>query len=311
MRLFIPDIPMPDLAAQEVAREHLRHQPALGILGVLAVRLAAMTGSLPLTFPRKGVVVLAADHGHIPLGEETSAEGNAATHILARQAGATVTTVDIGLRRPWPPAPHHHSYNVAKGTRHMSHTPALGIAEVHDALTVGMNIASQEIAQGVDVLAVGSASAGGEIAAVAVAAVLLNQPPAALLPENSPHLALISEAIALHQPNPQDVLDVLRCVGGLELAGMAGVILGAAAGRVPIVLDDLASAVAALVASELAFQVRPYLIAGHVVTAPLVLRRLGLRPLLDVGVENGRAASAILAFHLIEAAARLHNELVS
>ncbi len=105
MRLFIPDIPMPDLAAQEVAREHLRHQPALGTLGVLAVRLAAMTGSLPLTFPRKGVVVLAADHGHIPLGEETTAEGNAATHILARQAGATVTTVDIGLRRPWPPAP--------------------------------------------------------------------------------------------------------------------------------------------------------------------------------------------------------------
>ncbi|MBK8431171.1 MAG: nicotinate-nucleotide--dimethylbenzimidazole phosphoribosyltransferase [Chloroflexi bacterium] len=310
MRLFIPDIPMPDLAAQEAAREHLRHQPALGTLGVLAVRLAAMTGSLPLTFPRKGVVVLAADHGHIPLGEETAAEGNAATHILARQAGATVTTVDIGLRRPWPPAPHHHSYNVAKGTRHMGHTPALGIAEVHDALTVGMNIASQEIAQGVDVLAVGSASAGGEIAAVAVAAVLLNQPPAALLPENSPHLALISEAIALHQPNPQDVLDVLRCVGGLELAGMAGVILGAAAGRVPIVLDDLASAVAALVASELAFQVRPYLIAGHA-TAPLVLRRLGLRPLLDVGVENGRATSAILAFHLIEAAARLHNELVS
>ena len=304
MRLFIPDIPMPDLAAQEAARTALHGRASLGTLGILATRLAAMTGQLPLTFPRKGVVVLAADHGHTPLGEETSPTGNAITHTLARQAGATVTTVDIGLRQPWPSAAHHHHYRVAQGTRHMGHAPALGIAQVHDAITVGLNVASQEIAHGLDVLAVGVASVGAEVAATAVASVLLGQP----FPTSAP---LVQEAIAQHQPQPNDVLDVLRCVGGLELAGLAGVILGAAAGRVPVVLDDVSAVVAALVASELAFQVRPYLVASQLTAAPAhapVLRRLGLRPLLDMGLTHGRASGAILAFHLIEAAARVLSE---
>jgi nicotinate-nucleotide--dimethylbenzimidazole phosphoribosyltransferase len=195
----------------------------------------------------------------------------------------------------------------------MMQEPALSLPEVQDALFVGMNLASQEIANGLDLLALGTVGQGGDTAALAVATAVLKQPIADLIqldPQNGSPLRqvrVIERAFAVTQPETLDVLDVLRCVGSLELITQAGVILGAAAGRVPLVLDGLVTAVAAVVASELAFQVRPYLIAGNLMPGAghtAVLRHLGLRPLLNLNLSLDEGAGAVLAMHLVEAAAR-------
>lgn len=338
MALYIPTIPMPDLAVQEQARERqlqlVKPTGALGVLEGLSVRLAAMTGQLMLSFPRKSVVVMAADHGVAAEGVSaypaevtqqmvlTMANGGAAVNVLARQAGATVTLVDIGVAADLPKHPQINSYKVAYGTRNMAAGPALTLQEVSDAIMVGMNVASQEIAQGVDLLAIGEMGIGNTTAAAAITAVILDLPPLEVTGRGTgidderltDKIRIIEQAIALNQPDPRDALDVLRCVGGLEIAGMAGVILGAAAGRVPVVVDGFIASAAALVASELAFQVRPYLIAGHKSMEQghnAILRRLGLRPLLDLDMRLGEGSGAVLSFHLIEAAARTLNEMMT
>jgi nicotinate-nucleotide--dimethylbenzimidazole phosphoribosyltransferase len=242
------------------------------------------------------------------------AHGRAPLNRLAHQAGATLTLVDVGLRQPIPKHPNIRDLRVAQGTRNMLDGPALSLPEVQDALFVGMNIASQEIANGVDILALGTLGWGDDTAALAVAAALLRQPIATLMPLNPQdeyqvrQVRLIERALSLHKPEAGDVLDVLRCVGSLSLAAQAGVILAAAAGRVPLVLDGLVTAVAALVASELAFQVRPYLIAGNGTEQgghTAVLRHLGLRPLLQLHLTLDEGTGSLLALHLVEAAARM------
>lgn len=330
--LYIPTIPMPDLAAQTAVREKQEHLPkplgGLGLLETLTLRLAAMTGQTTLSFPRKSVVITAGDSGvweefapqeqadvlPTAVRVQNIAEGRAPINSLALQVGAPITLVDVGVREPLPKHDKIRALRVASGTRNMMQEPALSLPEVQDALFIGMNIASQEISQGLDLLALGTVGAGNHTAALAVATTLFKKPIAELVnldPQNEKavrQVRVIERAIEINQPEPLDVLDVLRCVGSLELAATAGVILGSAAGRIPILLDGLVTAVAAVVASELAFQVRPYLIAGNM--APIngltaVYRHLGLRPLLNLNLSLDEAAGAVLAMHLVEAAARV------
>lgn len=336
--LNIPTIPMPDLAAQAAVRDRqqILTKPAgsLGVLERLTLRLAAMTGQTEFSFPRKTVVVMAADHGVTAEGvsaypADVTAQmvsnmlnGGAAVNVLARQAGAEVVVVDVGVAADLPKHPRLQSYKVAKGTRNMAKVPALSLPEVQDALLIGMNVASMEISRGLDLLAVGEMGIGNTTAAAAITAAITGEPVAKVTGRGTGvddkrlahKIAVIEDALALHQPEPQDPLDVLRCVGGLEIAAMAGVMLGAAAGRVPVIIDGFISAAAALVASELAFQIRPYLIAGHHSVEQghqVILRRLGLRPLLDLDMRLGEGTGAVLAFHLVEAAVRTLNEMAT
>ncbi len=123
-----------------------------------------------------------------------------------------------------------------------------------------------------------------------------------------------SRPFRVNSPDPKDPLDVLAKVGGLEIAGLAGVVLGAAAQRVPVVVDGFISGAAALVAAELAPAVKPYLIASHQsveVGHQAIYARLGLRPLLDLGMRLGEGTGSALAFHLVEASVRLLNEMAT
>lgn len=321
--LQIPDLPIVNLEAQNLVRERQTKlaKPAgsLGVLEVLSLRLAAITGQTTLQFPRKGVVILAADEGLAPAGDSHQqasliAQGGASVSVLARQAGATVTVVDLGLRQTPPPADHLHSYKVAYGSKNIAYQPALSVPEVSDAFMVGQNVASQEIAQGCDVLVVSALGAGGELVAAGVAAALLGQKVAEVAPPGSPaeQINLLQNALEHYQPDLKDPLDVVRCVGGLTLAGLAGLMLTAASGRVPLILDSAVAYTAALIASELNFQIRPYLMAAHQPTTAgemAILRRLGLRPLLDLDLKIGDGSAGVLAFHLVEAAARTLNEM--
>lgn len=127
-------------------------------------------------------------------------------------------------------------------------------------------------------------------------------------------VAVIEAALALHQPDPTDGLDVLAKVGGLEIGGLAGVIIGAAARRVPVVVDGFISGAAALIASALAPAVQPYLIAGHRSVErghQAVFGRLDLEPLLDLGLRLGEGTGAVLAISLCQAACKILDEMAT
>lgn len=338
MKITIPDIPIPDIEARKAteARQLELTKPtgSLGVLEMLSVRLSAITGKRRLTFPNKAVIVCAGDHGVTAEGVSAypaevtpqmvlnMCHGGAAINALAKQAGARCTVVDVGVASDLPSHPNLHRLKVAYGTKNMAAEPAMALPEVLDAINVGLNVASMEIANGLDLLAVGEMGIGNTTAATAITAAIIGLPVPNLTgrgtgvdDERLLHkIKVIEKALALHKPDRRDPYDVLRCVGGLEIAAMAGVMIGAAAGRVPIVIDGLISGAAALIAAQIAPAIRSYFIAGHKsveIGHQIILQELGLRPLLDLGLRLGEGSGAVLAFHIIDAAANTLNDMAT
>jgi nicotinate-nucleotide--dimethylbenzimidazole phosphoribosyltransferase len=185
-----------------------------------------------------------------------------------------------------------------------------------------LQVAQAEVARGLDLIATGDMGIGNTTAASAIVAALTGSSPRQVTGRGTGvddagldrKVAAIERALAVNAPDPNDALDVLSKVGGLEIAGLAGAILGAAAARVPVVVDGFISGAAALAAAGLAPGVQPYLIASHQsveIGHQVVLERLGLRPLLDFDLRLGEGTGAALAFHLIEAAARILDEMAT
>ena len=338
MPLALPSIPPPDTSAAASARERqatLTKPPgSLGRLEELSIQLAAITGQPRPSVARKAVIVMAGDHG--VTGEGVSAypaevtpqmvlnflRGGAAINVLARQAGARVVVVDVGVAADLRPQPGLELRKVARGTQNMARGPAMTRAQVEDAMAVGLQVIEAEATQGLDLVATGDMGIGNTTASAAIVAALTGMPVAHVTGRGTGvdnvglahKISVIEHALRVNQPNPRDARDVLSKVGGLEIAGLVGVILGAAARRLPAVIDGFISGAAALVAAELAPEVKPYLIASHLsaeVGHRVVLERLGLRPLLDLNLRLGEGTGAVLAFHLIEAAARIPNEMAT
>src|SRR5689334_21529803 len=338
LMLTLPIISSLDLAAQSAARarqDTLTKPPgSLGRLEELSIQLAAITGQPRPSVARKAVIVMAGDHGVTAEGvsaypAEVTPQmvlnflrGGAAINVLARQAGARVIVVDIGVASNLVPQPGLEIRKVACGTRNMALGPAMTSVQAEGAITIGMRVVEAEIAKGLDLVATGDMGIGNTTASAAIVAALTGQPAARVTGRGTGvddaglarKVAVIERALALNQPNPRDPSDVLSKVGGLEIAGLVGVILGAAAQRLPVVIDGFISGAAALVAAELMPEVKPYLIAAHQsveVGHRILLEQLGLRPLLDLDLRLGEGTGAALAFHLIEAAARILNEMAT
>ncbi|MBO0795206.1 MAG: nicotinate-nucleotide--dimethylbenzimidazole phosphoribosyltransferase, partial [Ktedonobacteraceae bacterium] len=194
--------------------------------------------------------------------------------------------------------------------------------QVLAAIQVGVEVVDELAQRGVDLLATGEMGIGNTSAASAITAVLLDLPVEKVTgrgtgidDEQLAHkVAIIERAIALNQPKVGDALDALVKVGGLEIAGLAGVVLAAAARRIPVVLDGFISSAAGLVAYMLCPVVRDYLFAGHISVEKghrFILERIGLRPLLDLGLRLGEGTGAALAMQVIEAALRAHREMAT
>jgi nicotinate-nucleotide--dimethylbenzimidazole phosphoribosyltransferase len=334
----LPIIPAPDTHAADAARarqDTLTKPPqSLGRLEELSIQLAAATGQARPSVKRKAVIVMAADHGVTSEGVSAYPaavtpqmvlnflNGGAAINVLARQAGARVVVVDIGVAHQFESHPGLLLRKVALGTQNMAQGPALTRAEAEMAISEGLDVVQGEIANGLDLLATGDMGIGNTTASAAITAVITGQPVAQVTGRGTgvddkglaQKIAIIEKAIALNQPDPNDALDVVSKVGGLEIAGLAGVIIGAAAHRVPIVIDGFISGAAALIAVGLAPEVRPYLIAGHQSVEAghqAILQHLGLKPLLDLNLRLGEGTGAVLAFHLVEAAASILNEMAT
>jgi nicotinate-nucleotide--dimethylbenzimidazole phosphoribosyltransferase len=194
--------------------------------------------------------------------------------------------------------------------------------QAEQAIQTGLEVAEEHIRQGVDLISTGEMGIGNTTPAAAITAVMTGKPVEAVTGRGTGldeaglarKIEVIRAAIALHQPDPADALDVLAKIGGLEIGGLAGVMLAAAARRVPVVVDGFISGAAALIAAGLKPEIKPYLIASHLsqeIGHRAVWEALGLRPLLDLDLRLGEGSGAVLAFHLIEAAARILDEMAT
>jgi nicotinate-nucleotide--dimethylbenzimidazole phosphoribosyltransferase len=194
--------------------------------------------------------------------------------------------------------------------------PAMSAEEAVRAIELGRRILREEVERGLDLVATGEMGIGNTTASAALVSALTGEPPRRVTGRGTGideaglerKISAIERALSVNRPDPADPLDVLRKVGGLEIAGLVGVILEAAARRIPVVLDGFISGAAALVAAGLAPGIKPFLIAAHLsveIGHRVILERLGLRPLLDLDLRLGEGTGAALAMPLVEAAARI------
>ncbi len=325
-----------DSAARAAAHQAQLTKPAgsLGELEALSIQLAGIYG---VDHPRpdhKAVIVMAGDHGVARSGvsaypvEVTPQmvhnilNGGAAINVLARLANARVTVVDVGVAVDLPALPGLVLRKVAYGTRNMLTEPAMTRAEAEAAINVGIEVVTDQVHQGINLIATGDMGIGNTTPSSAITALYSGLPVKDVVGRGTGvddaglvrKIQAIESALALHNPDPEDAMDVLCKIGGLEIAGIAGVIIGAAANHVPVVVDGFISTAAALIAARLVPGVQPYMIGAHQsveIGHQTLLKLLQLRPLLNLNLRLGEGTGAALAFHLIDAAAAILNEMAT
>lgn len=300
---------------------------SLGQMTALARQLAAIEETLTPSFPKKEIFVMAADHGICTEGvslfsPQVTVEmianflrGGAGINAFAANAGAAVHVVDIGVGADLP-FDGFIRRKINYGTKNFAKEPAMRRDEAIQALETGIDIAVTAVLDGADLLATGDMGIGNTTASAAVYAVFSGEDPAAAVgpgtgvDEDAVRRKgeLIQKAITLHRPDPQDPVDVLAKVGGFEIGGIAGLILGAAYSHRPIIVDGFISTAGALVAQALCPACRDYMIAGHISQEQghqKMLSHLGLTPLLSLGLRLGEGTGAALAMPLVDAACRM------
>ncbi|MFD1426835.1 nicotinate-nucleotide--dimethylbenzimidazole phosphoribosyltransferase [Kroppenstedtia sanguinis] len=330
-------IPSVNVEEEQKAREHIdqltKPQGALGELETILVRLAGITGQAQPSIENKGVVVFCGDHGVTAEGVsaypvevtglmmQNFSWGKAAVHVWARRFGARVIVVDVGSRLEGVPDGVIER-KVRRGTVNMTQGPAMSQEEALKSIHIGLETAEGLKKEGMQLVATGEMGIGNTTAAAAVASVLTGESVERVTGRGTGlddtglkrKQEVIRRSLEVNRPDPRDPLDVLAKVGGLEVGAMAGLMLGAARQRLPVVLDGVISTVAALVAIRIAPQVQPYLFASHLSVEPahgLLLEELGLQPLITAGMRLGEGSGAVLAFPLFDAAVTAAQEMAT
>jgi nicotinate-nucleotide--dimethylbenzimidazole phosphoribosyltransferase len=309
-------------------------QGSLGRLEELSIQLAGIYASPLPAIKEKVIIVMAGDHGVVAEGvsafpQEVTPQmvlnflnGGAAINALARQAGARLTIVDMGVCVEMPRHPGLLVRKVAPGTRNIAVGPAMTRLQAEQVLQAGIEVVEAEITRGLDVVATGDMGIGNTTPSAAIAAAFSGQPPAQIAGRGTGldnaglqrKIAVIERALAVNQPNPQDGLDVLSKVGGFEIGGLAGVMIGAAAHRKAVVVDGFISTAAAMIAVAVAPEVRPYLIAAHRSKENghgIMLDWLGIQPLLDFDLRLGEGTGAALALPILEASLAILRDMAT
>jgi nicotinate-nucleotide--dimethylbenzimidazole phosphoribosyltransferase len=327
-----------DTAAMAAARERqdqLTKPPgALGVLEDASVRLAGIQGTCPpAPMARPVVAVFAGDHGvHAqgvtPWPQEVTASmienfraGGAAVNVLARQCGAEVLVVDMGVAADVAPGPHLVDHKIRRGTSDLATGPAMSRDEAVRGLLAGVEVADRLVDAGHDCLLTGDMGIANTTPSAALVAAFTGGAPGSVTGRGTgvddPTLARKVEVIAtalLERPPGDDPVGTLASLGGFEHAGLAGFVLGAAARRVPVILDGLIAGSAALVAQALAPVAVDYCFAGHRSVEPghvVALAQLGLRPLVDLDLRLGEGTGAVLSFPLVESAGAVLREMAT
>ncbi len=307
---------------------------SLGRLEELALQYALIKGSLTPQLKDKLVIIMAADHGIAAAGvsafpQEVTKQmalnflnGGAGINVLARHTGTNVKVADIGVAADFEESSSLVSCKVAYGTQNMLTKPAMSRQQALLAIEHGVLLVEKEKAGGLDILATGEMGIANTTASSAITAVLTGAPVdrvtglGAGIDEEAlaNKIDIIKRVIAKHKPVKKDVLDVLTKVGGLEIAGLAGVILAAAASNIPVVIDGFISGAAALAAYCMKPEIKDYLIAAHCSVEcghRVILDYIGLSPLFDLNLRLGEGTGAVLGINLVEASVKILNEMAS
>ncbi len=326
-----------DAGLIEEARKRLdsltKPRDSLGRLEEFARRMVAITGELRPCLDRKTIFTFAGDHGVADEGvsafpKEVTRQmvynflgGGAGINALARHAGADVVVVDIGVDFEFDDAPGLVKRKVVRGTRNIRKGPAMTREEAVKCLEVGISLARDYAGKGA-IFGTGEMGIANTTPASAIIAALSGLPPEAVTGRGTGiddaifrhKVKVIEDAIAVNSPDPSDPLDVLAKLGGAEIAGIAGLVIGAASKGVPVVVDGFISTAGALMARELEPVTAQYMFAAHRSVEKghgAMLERMGMRPFVDLDLRLGEGTGAAIGITLIEAALRAYNEMAT
>jgi len=307
---------------------------SLGRLEEFARRIVAISGDTMPMLDRKVIFTFAGDHGVATDGvsaypKEVTPQmvlnflrGGAGINVLSRHAGADVVVVDIGVDYEFGDAADLVSRKVVRGTKNMHTGPAMTRGEAEQCIQVGIDLARDYAKKGYHIFGTGDMGIGNTTPSSAIASVLTGTPVKNVTGRGTGisddsllrKIAVIEESIALNQPDPKDPIDVLARVGGAEIGGIAGLILGAAAERIPVVVDGFISTAGAMIAYELEPKTAEYMFAAHFSVEQgqrSMLGKMGLVPILDFSLRLGEGTGAALAMLMIEAGVKIYREMAT
>lgn len=321
-------------AAMEAAVRHwdgiAKPLNGLGRFEKMITKIAGIQGSSDVSLNRRAVVVLCADNGVVAEGvtqtdssvtaivTDNFAKGIASVNRMAAVAGADVLPVDMGVSGEIH-EPGVRNCKIARGTANLRREPAMTREQALEAIHMGIGLAGELKDAGYDLLAVGEMGIGNTTTSSAVASVLLDQPVEAVTGRGAGlsgeglkrKIQVIQEAIELHHPDRSDPLEVLANLGGFDIAGMCGLMLGGGIYHIPVVLDGMISVVAALLAQAFCPQVVDYLLPSHMGKEPacaLAMEKLGLEPVVHGELALGEGTGAVMLFPLLAMAYEVYRE---
>ncbi len=334
----LPTIPNinEEIRKQAAERQNQLTKPtgSMGRLEELSIDIAGMTGMIAPELKKRSVFLMAADHGIAregvsPYPTEVTPQmvmnflnHGAAINVLTKQSRSDVVIVDIGVNYDFPDLPGLVRRKVAKGTANMLHEEAMTTDQAEEAIQIGMDVLNQAADNGLQMAATGEMGIGNTTSAAAITAVLCGKQPAEVTGRGTGlddaglarKVAIIEQVLKNRIPDVNDPMDILCKIGGLEIAGMAGVTIAAASRRIPLVMDGLISTAAAALADALVPGVRNYLIAGHrspEIGHKYLLEKLGKYPLLQLDMRVGEGTGAALAFQLVDAANNILRDMAT
>ena len=317
------------MAAARTRQGTLTKPPgSLGRLEELSIQLAGIMGKEIPEIKDKVIITMAGDHGVVAEGvsafpQEVTPQmvmnflyEGAAINVLAKHVGARITIVDIGVATEMETHPDLINKKVALGTKNMTKGPAMTRVEAEQAIMAGVEVVEAEIAKGLDIVGTGDMGIGNTTPSAAIAATLTGIAPAKLAGRGTGvdddglkrKIDAIERALEVNKPDSNDGLDILAKVGGFEIAGLVGVILGAAANHKPGMVDGYISTAAAMIAVAIAPMVKGYLISAHRSQEyghMQMIEWLGLKPLVDLDFRLGEGTGAALGISLAEAACKI------
>jgi len=331
-----------DKGYQQAAQQHLdsltKPLGSLGQIETVAAQYVTWREERAPQIAGKAVYVFAGDHGITEEGvsaypREVTPQmvrnflnGGAAINVLARQTNSDIVVVDVGVDFDFDGAPGLLHRKVRRGTRNFAREAAMTEVELHAAMQVGIDLVNEAAAQGRTLIALGEMGIGNTSAATAITAALTGKAVLALTGRGTGldearcarKAEIIDQALRLHfgdfaaaKPEP---LEVLRCVGGYEIAAITGAVLGAAAKRIAVVIDGFICSAGAAIACAVAPDARFGIIAGHLSQEPghrALLEAMGVKPVLQLDMRLGEGTGAVLTFPLIESAVRIYNEMAT
>jgi nicotinate-nucleotide--dimethylbenzimidazole phosphoribosyltransferase len=307
---------------------------SLGRLEELAAHYVMITGEVKPKVPRGAVFTFAADHGVTAEGVSAYPSavtpqmvlnflrGGAGVNVLARHVGIEVRVVDIGVDFDFAGMPGLIHRKVMSGTKNLLVEPAMNSTQAEHALQIGIDLAAEAAQEGIGVIGTGEMGIGNTTASSAITAVITRRPVSEVTGrgtgiDDAGHarkIEVIERALAFHRLDAADVMEVLAKVGGLEIGGLAGLMLGAAAARIPVVLDGFIAGAAALIAVGLQPRCKDYLIASHRSVErghQAILDHLGLKPLFDLDLRLGEGTGACLGMNLLSAGIKILTEMAT